>query len=316
MVAFLSAFSGRYGIDENDRFSQTFDITFDPSVFDMFVAWEHGACVCCPAEDELIAPGRFISDSQLTIWFSVPSIGAFMRRLGMLKPDSYPSLRWSLFAGEPLPGELAKAWAKAAPESAIENLYGPTEATIVCTAFRYDPDDHPKEVNGVVPIGAPVGETRTLVVDEDLREVDPGCDGELLLAGPQVAPGYWEDPEKTAAAFVVPADREEIHYRTGDRVRRPADSGEPLSFLGRVDHQIKVLGHRVELGEVEAALREESGVDAAAVGWPPSDSGAAGDRRLHRRSGPGHRGPARLAGNPPARLHGAAGYPAARWAAT
>ncbi len=277
VVPFVDAVADRYGIDENDRFSQTFDMTFDLSVFDMFVAWERGACVCCPSERELMAPSRFIRDSRLTVWFSVPSVGAFMRRLRMLKPDSYPSLRWSLFCGEPLPGELARAWAVAAPASTVENLYGPTEATIACTVHRLDPDDPHEEVNGVVPIGEPIGQMRTLVVDEKMREVEPGSDGELLVAGPQITPGYWEDAEKTAAAFVIPPGLEGVYYRTGDRVRRPSRPGEPLSYLGRLDHQIKVLGHRVELGEVEAALREESGVDAAiAVGWPLTDSGCGG----------------------------------------
>ncbi len=277
VVPFIRAVSDRYGIDENDRLSQTFDMTFDLSVFDMFVAWERGACVCCPSERELMAPSRFIRDSRLTVWFSVPSVGAFMRRLRMLKPGSYPLLRWSLFCGEPLPGELARAWAEAAPASTVENLYGPTEATIACTVHRLDSADQAEEVNGVVSIGEPIGEMRTLVVDERMREVDPGSDGELLVAGPQITPGYWEDAEKTAAAFVIPPGLEDVHYRTGDRVRRPAGPGEPLSYLGRLDHQIKVLGHRVELGEVEAALREESGVDAAiAVGWPRTDSGCGG----------------------------------------
>ncbi len=277
VVPFVCAVADRYGIDEHDRFSQTFDMTFDLSVFDMFVAWERGACVCCPSERELMAPGRFIRDSEPTVWFSVPSIGAFMRRLRMLKPGSYPSLRWSLFCGEPLPGELARAWAEAAPASTVENLYGPTEATIACTVHTYGPGDRDREVNGVVAIGGPIGEMRTLIVDSDLKEVDPGSDGELLVAGPQVTPGYWEDAGKTAAAFVIPPGQEEIHYRTGDRVRRPALGSEPISYLGRLDHQIKVFGHRVELGEVEAALREASGIDAAiAVGWPPTDSGAGG----------------------------------------
>ena len=117
---------------------------------------------------------------------------------------------------------------------------------------------------------------RALVVGDDLLEVPPGGEGELLVAGPQVSAGYWRDPERTAAAFVVPPGRREVHYRTGDRVRRPVGGG-PLCFLGRRDHQIKVLGHRVELGEVEAALRDASGVDAVvAVGWPRTATGATG----------------------------------------
>lgn len=277
VVAFIEAVVERYGFDRRDRFSQTFDMTFDLSVFDMFVAWDRGACVCCPSERQLIAPSRFIREAELTVWFSVPSLGALMRRLRMLKPGGYPGLRWSLFCGEPLPVELARAWSEAAPGSVVENLYGPTEATIACTAYRYRPGGQEHDVNGVVPIGLPLGRTETLVVDGELREVAVGGDGELLLRGPQVTPGYWQDRERTAAAFVVPSGHEGVHYRTGDRVRRPVAAGEPLSYLGRMDHQVKVLGHRVELGEVEAALRDASGIDAViAVGWPPTDSGVGG----------------------------------------
>jgi acyl-CoA synthetase (AMP-forming)/AMP-acid ligase II len=143
----------------------------------------------------------------------------------------------------------------------------------------FDPADESggAELNGVVAIGEPFGGTRTTVADADLREVAPGEEGELLLSGPQVTPGYWLDAEKTAAAFVHPPGTEAVHYRTGDRVRRPLAAGEPLLYLGRMDHQIKVMGHRVELGEIEAVLREASGVDAAiAIGWPLTDSGAGG----------------------------------------
>lgn len=278
VVAFLEAVRERYDFGPEDRFSQTFDLTFDLSVFDMFVAWGSGGCLCCPSPAQLISPARFIRDSELTVWFSVPSLGAMMRKLRMLKPDSYPTLRWSLFCGEPLPGELARAWAAAAPASTVENLYGPTEATIACTVQRVRPElEGEDEVNGVVSIGAPMGATRTIVVDESLREVEPGEDGELLLSGPQVTPGYWLDAEKTAAAFVEPPGTEGVHYRTGDRVRRPARPEDPLVYLGRLDHQIKVMGHRVEIGEIEAALREASGIDAAiAVGWPVTESGAGG----------------------------------------
>jgi amino acid adenylation domain-containing protein len=275
--AFIDVMVERYSVTSEDRFSQTFDMTFDLSVFDMFVAWERGACVCCPPEKALMTPGRFVRDSEITIWFSVPSTAVFMKKLGMLKPDSYPSLRFSLFCGEPLPAETARAWAEAAPASIVENLYGPTELTIACTLYRWDPERSPEEsALGVVPIGAPYPGMTAIVVDEELREVAPGEDGELLLTGPQVTLGYWRDPEKTAAAFVVPPGKDRVHYRTGDRVRRPQGDA-PLTYRGRVDHQIKVLGHRVELGEVEAAVREASGADAVvAVGWPPTPSGAGG----------------------------------------
>ena len=275
--AFIDVMVERYAITHEDRFSQTFDMTFDLSVFDMFVAWERGACVCCPQEKELMTPGRFIREAGITLWFSVPSSAVFMKKLGMLKPESYPGLRLSLFCGEPLPAETARSWAAAAPNSIVENLYGPTELTIACTLYRWDDERSPEEAAlGVVPIGAPYPGMSAIVVDEELREVPPGEDGELLLTGPQVTLGYWRDPEKTAAAFVVPPGYDRVHYRTGDRVRKPLGSG-PLTYRGRVDHQIKVLGHRVELGEVEAAIREASGADGVvAVGWPPTPAGAGG----------------------------------------
>jgi amino acid adenylation domain-containing protein len=275
--AFIDVMVDRYAPTPEDRFSQTFDMTFDLSVFDMFVAWERGSCLCCPPEKALMTPSRFIRDSAITIWFSVPSTAVFMKKLGLLKPDAYPGLRLSLFCGEPLPAETARSWAAAAPNSIVENLYGPTELTIACTLYRWDPGRSPEEsALGVVPIGAPYPGMTTLIVDDELREVAPGQDGELLLTGPQVTLGYLDDPEKTAAAFVVPPGRDRVFYRTGDRVRRP-DGEAPLTYRGRVDHQIKVLGHRVELGEIEAAIRDETGADGVvAVGWPPTPSGAGG----------------------------------------
>ena len=274
---FVASMAQRYAITEFDRFSQTFELTFDLSAFDMFVAWDRGACLCCPSQKTLIHPGRFINEARLSVWFSVPSVGAFMQRLGMLKSRQYPSLRLSLFCGEPLSTELARQWSLAAPNSTVENLYGPTELTIACTAFRCANSASPQNGDfGLVPIGYPLPGMQALVTDEHLREVPPGCEGELLLCGPQVSLGYWQDAKKTASSFVIPPGRTEIFYRTGDRVRRPIGL-EPLHYLGRMDHQLKILGHRVELGEVEAALRSAAGVESvAAVGWPFTSSGASG----------------------------------------
>ncbi|MFC1782206.1 AMP-binding protein [Planctomycetota bacterium] len=277
VISFIDAMVDRYQINENDRFSQMFDMTFDLSVFDMFVAWERGACVCCPTNNSIFMPGKFIRDSNLTIWFSVPSTGIFMKSMGILKPNQFPNLRLSLFCGEALPAELVATWVEAAPNSIIENLYGPTELTIACTLYRWNPQNSPGECeHGVVPIGKSYPGMSELVVDKDLCAVKPGEEGELLMTGPQMSKGYWQESEKTASAFVVPPGKELIYYRTGDRVRRPVNN-EPLVYLGRMDQQIQILGHRVELGEVEAVLREEAGTDlAVAVGWPITMSGANG----------------------------------------
>jgi amino acid adenylation domain-containing protein len=277
VLAFVHYMVDRYGISENDRFSQMFDMTFDLSAFDMFVCWERGACLCCPSQKALMSPGRFIRDNQLTVWFSVPSTAVFMKQLGLLKPARYPSLRVSLFCGEPLPISSVTAWAEAAPNAVIENLYGPTELTIACTLYRWNPLLSPPESElGIVPIGYPYPGMGVLVANEALEEVGPGEEGELLMNGPQMSLGYLNDPVKTAAVFVVPAGKNEIYYRTGDRVRRPQGDG-PLRHLGRVDFQIKILGHRVELGEVENKVREACKIDGVvALGWPRNDSGFGG----------------------------------------
>jgi amino acid adenylation domain-containing protein len=277
VLSFVDYMVDRYEVTENDRLSQMFDMTFDLSAFDMFVAWERGACVCCPSQKEIIKPDSYIRNNNLTMWFSVPSTAVFMKQLGLLKPGSYPQLRVSLFCGEPLPVSSVQAWSEAAPNSRIENLYGPTELTIACTLYRWDGQRSAAESErGIVPIGYPYPGMNYLVVDEELREVAPGSEGELLMNGPQMSLGYWRDSKKTSDTFLTPPGYTEIYYRTGDRVRRPHSDG-PLVHLGRLDSQIKVLGHRVELGEIEAVVRKHCGSDAVvAVGWPVTSSGYGG----------------------------------------
>lgn len=274
VIAYVDYVAERYRVAPEDRLSQMFDMTFDLSAHDMFLSWERGALLCCPSQKELISPARFIAESELTIWFSVPSTAVFMKRLGQLKPGRYPTLRLSLFCGEPLPVSVAEAWLQAAPDGALENIYGPTELTIACTYYRWDPERSPAEAElDIVPIGHPFPGMDVLVAGEGLREVAPGEEGELLMNGPQMTPGYWRDPEKTAKAFVVPPGRGERYYRTGDRVRRPVGDG-PLTHLGRVDFQVKIRGHRAELGEIEAVVRRVSGLDGVvAVPWPRTESG-------------------------------------------
>jgi acyl-coenzyme A synthetase/AMP-(fatty) acid ligase len=200
-----------------------------------------------------------------------------MKRFGALKKGSYPTLRLSIFAGEPLLEETARLWSEAAPRSEIENLYGPTELTINCTYYRWNPRKSPGECyRGVVPIGYPNPGMTVLVCDENLDEVPPGETGELLMTGHQVALGYLQDPEETKEAFIIPPGKKELYYRTGDLVRRPVGD-EPLHYIGRNDSQMKILGRRVELGEIEAVLRKESGInEIVAIGWPITVNGASG----------------------------------------
>jgi acyl-coenzyme A synthetase/AMP-(fatty) acid ligase len=234
--------------------------------------------VCVPQAIELLAPGRYVERHGLTVWFSVPSVPALMRRKNLLRPGQFPTLRWSLFCGEPLPLATAQEWAAAAPNSIVENLYGPTELTIACLVHRWSPESHEISVNGMVPIGQPLPGLGAILLDEELRLVPEDGTGELCVTGPQTVPGYWRDVTKTAERFITVTDDsgdEARYYRTGDRVRRQP-SGDYV-FIGRMDHQVKVLGHRVELGEIEAVLLAHPGVtEAVAVAWPIEDGSAQG----------------------------------------
>jgi D-alanine--poly(phosphoribitol) ligase subunit 1 len=274
VLAYLRSVLPRYEPQPEDRFTQLFDFSFDLSAHDMFVCWSAGACLYCPPRSALVSPRDFVQNHGLTFWFSVPSTAATMTRLRMLRPGDLPSLRVSLFCGEALPLGLARMWRQAAPHSIIENLYGPTEATIAITAYRVSNDETLGGRWPVVPIGLPFPGQRVAVIDVDGNLVRDGVPGELCVGGSQVATGYWRLPEITAERFAAPRGLSETEgrwYRTGDRVMKDPDCG--LVFLGRLDQQAKIRGHRVELQEVEAIVRQAAGSESVAVlPWPPGET--------------------------------------------
>lgn len=265
------------GIGEQDRFSQFYDITFDSSMFDLYVSWAMGACLCSPSATEWVNPNKYIEAKALSVIDIVPSTGHTMNRGNGWRPGRFAGLRLCRFGGEALPAQLAAALAAAAPTAVVENVYGPTECTVDASYYRWDRERSMAECeHGIVPIGEAGAQVVLRIVDAGMNEVPVGGQGELLIGGPQVTPGYWNSPERTAASFIRIPGESQVFYRTGDLVRRPP-AGSPISYLGRLDFQIKISGVRIELGEVELALRRISGTDqAVAVGWPPTPSGAAG----------------------------------------
>ena len=273
-LAYVRSVTRRYRPGPEDRFSQLFDFSFDLSVHDMFLAWGSGACLYCAPDGSLAGIGEFIRRCGLTFWLSVPATAAFMRQMRMLKPGSYPTLRWSLFCGEALPMSLARAWQAAAPNSTVENLYGPTEATVAFTAYRL-PKESSADLDALqtVPIGTPLPGQQVMVVDDNGNPLPDGDVGELCLGGSQVAGGYWRAPDRTADRFRADAAGTRW-YRTGDLAVMTREHG--LVFRGRIDRQAKIRGYRVELLEVENAMRVAAGTDTVAVvPWPIGDGGLA-----------------------------------------
>jgi amino acid adenylation domain-containing protein len=275
--SYLQYVCDRYDVDENDRFSQEFDLTFDLSVHDMFVCWERGACLFSVPETSVMAPAKFIRDHGLTMWFSVPSVIGVLARLRLLPPGCFPSLRYSLFCGEPLASSYAQLWQEAAPNSILENLYGPTETTIAISRYRWNKNGSSQECrNGIVPIGWIFDGQECRVVGTDRKAVPAGVTGELCLSGSQVTDGYWNEPQKTQEQFVrLPAAGERPWYRTGDMVQPGANGC--FYYLGRIDHQVKIRGYRVELQEIEAVLRRACGTEqVVSVAWPIENGSADG----------------------------------------
>ena len=266
VLAYLRAIHRLWALEPGFRASQFHDFSFDPSVSDLFTTWSLGGELCVVPQAELIAPAHFIRRSDLQVWSSVPSIGTLMHKLGMLKEGSFPTLRISRFAGEPLPQRMAQAWQLAAPASTVENHYGPTEATIDVARHVYLPGAADVAfAQDIVPIGRAFPGMEIRIVDGAGQPVAQGSTGQIVFAGPQVSQGYLDDPEKTQAAFVHfdwdPTGA--TWYRSGDLGFVNAQG--QIECLGRLDNQIKVAGRRVEIGEIEAVLARWPGLSDLVV---------------------------------------------------
>ena len=251
LAAFLDMMlqTGKYDFDNNDRFLQMFELTFDLSVFSFLVPLSVGASVYPIPQKRMayLEVAEMLEGKQITVALMVPSV------INYLKPyfeELYlPKLRYSLFCGEALYHENLCGWAQCVPRAKIENLYGPTEATIFCIRYEWERGEAPHpEGKGIVPIG------RAMEGMDAFKLTGGGLDeeGELCLSGAQVTRGYWNNAAKTAEAFGTTKDGQTF-YRTGDLCK--LDRAGNFLYLGRIDNQVKIDGHRVELEEIEFHAR-------------------------------------------------------------
>lgn len=258
----LAWMQAEYGLTPADRVLQKTPSSFDVSVWELFWTLGHGATLVVAAPGGHRDPAYLaeaVRRQAITTMHFVPS-----QLQGFLAEPTAPactSLRRVVCSGEALPAELRDRFHRVlGPGPELHNLYGPTEAAVDVTAWPCGRDDV-----GPVPIGRPVWNTGLRVLDERLRPVGAGATGELYLTGVQLARGYLNRPGLTAERFVpdVAGPPGARMYRTGDLARWRGDGA--LEYLGRVDHQVKVRGFRVELGEIEAALSACPGVAQAVV---------------------------------------------------
>ncbi|MGE4092145.1 MAG: amino acid adenylation domain-containing protein [Candidatus Binatia bacterium] len=245
-----------FGLTAADRKSGHPPLHFDMSTFDV-----HGA-LTAGAELHLVEPelnliphklAAFIRDTELTQWFSVPAILNHMARFDVVRQDDFPTLTHLVWAGEVFPTPALMYWMRRLPHVTFTNLYGPTETTI--SSSYYTVPLCPQSEEQLIPIGTPCPGEELLVLDEAQKTLPPEEIGEVYIGGVGVSPGYWEDPERTKAAFLPHPDPRRVGeriYKTGDLGKLGKD--DLVYYLGRADSQIKSRGYRIELGEVEAAL--------------------------------------------------------------
>lgn len=261
------------GLRADDRALETCELSFDFSVHNMFSTWQAGAALHILPATTVMNAVKFARNSGLTVWNSVPSLASMLRHVKALAPDSLASLRVTVFGGEQLPANTVTAWQSAAPNSRIFNLYGPTEATVFCTGHAIEEHLQLTPGRDVISIGTALPGNEAMIVDENDQPVPNGTSGELLIAGCQLADGYLGAPELTAQRF--PTLNDKRWYRTGDLALRNA--GGDFYCLGRIDNQVKVMGYRVELEEIDAHLRTVTGADVVgSIAWPITDGGARG----------------------------------------
>jgi amino acid adenylation domain-containing protein len=255
---YFSYLDERFDFTPDDVFSQTFDLNFDCAMFDLFCAWGAGATVCAIPPHAYRDMPAYFAAQQITVWFSTPSAIGLVKRMGGLTPGAMPTLRWSFFAGEALKCADAADWQAAADGSTLENLYGPTELTVTITAHRWSAASAELAVNGVVPIGDLNPGHEHLVINPDGEPTEE--EGELCITGPQMTPGYL-DPEDDKGRFLEYGGK--LWYRTGDRVRWVTPT--ELAYLGRLDSQVQIHGLRIELAEIDNAVRASGVEDAVTV---------------------------------------------------
>jgi len=290
IAAFMDSFwKTGITIDETDRCMQVFDLTFDVSVQSYLVALTRGACVYTVPYGQVkyLYAASLIQEQHITFGAMAPSMLTYLRPY--FDEFDASSMKACILTAEACPVDLMEEWYKCAKNTEIYDFYGPTEATIYCTYYKLTRGGNNLSLNGIISIGKPMANVQAIILDEE-GNIIPRPDGvkcsaysvkagdirkgELCVAGPQVTPGYWNNPEKNAEAFFeleLPADTlhttqtlRTTHYTLHNQKLRFYHTGDlcywdesgNIMYSGRIDQQAKIQGFRVELGEIEFHARE------------------------------------------------------------
>ena len=273
LASYISAMSDELGILPGDRYLHTASLTFSSSVRQIVLALSCGACVHVAPRDVIADPEallQLVKQHNITVIDLVPTYSrSCLNVIDTLEPECRRELldndlRLMLYASEPLSSEVPSRWQALMPHSVSQiNMYGQTETTGIVATYAI-----PEKVadNRIIPIGKPINNTRIYVLDRQLRVVPVGVVGEIYVGGAGVAAGYLNQTELTSECFIADhfsRDAEAKLYKSGDRARYRPDG--VIEFVGRIDHQVKVRGFRIEPEGIEAVLRTHEVVHEAVV---------------------------------------------------
>ena len=272
MINHLYAKIHELSLSCDDIMAQTAPPVFDISVWQFLAPLLVGARTVIIDKEVILEPREFLKVLQyekITILESVPSlIKTFLYIIGQEKRNELKYLRWMITTGEALPVSLVREWYTHYPCIKLVNAYGPTEASDDVTHYVVKANLAKKRTS--VPIGKPLQNLHIYILDKNLALCPVGVRGEICIAGIGVGKGYWQDPDKTAAAFIKNPFIDEIMdddyktlYRTGDIGFFREDG--TVECLGRLDNQVKIRGNRIELGEIENHLLSFNGIRETSV---------------------------------------------------
>lgn len=265
VIDFVPELVRTFHIASDDVIANQAPFDFDVSVKDIYAALMTGATLRLVPRELFSRPAElmdYLADGEATVLIWAVSALCFVSIMNGLDYRTPTTVRLVMFSGEVMPPKQLAVWRRALPDAMYVNLYGPTEITCNCTYHVVDRDYAPDET---IPMGRPFANERVFLLDDSDREVcAEGVEGEVCVSGTALALGYLGSPERTAAAFVQnPLNGRWLEpiYRTGDLARY--DERGDLVYCSRKDHQIKHLGQRIELGDIEAAAQACTGVEQA-----------------------------------------------------
>lgn len=254
LIDYIEAFSETFHIEENEIFGNQSPLDYVAALRDLYLPLKAGASTVLIPKKYFSMPVRlfqYLNENKVTTICWVTGALSLCSELGTFEEIRPESVKKVFFTGSVMPCSHLRVWQENLPEAVFVNHYGPTEITASCTWYVVD---HLVSEDETLPIGRPFRNTNILLITEDGREAAPGETGEIYVQGTSLALGYYRNQEKTREVFVsnpLNPIYDEIVYRTGD-LGKYNEQGE-LLFCGRKDAQIKHMGHRVELGEIEAA---------------------------------------------------------------